>query len=69
MLDVAQVTSIIEVLRMLKQKGIDPIEFIMDGKLYLYDLDPIAMKICLKKIDILLGAEVSHLINVSVGDF
>ena len=41
----------------------------MDGKLYLYDLDPIAMKICLKKIDILLGAEVSDLINVSVGDF
>jgi len=61
---------IIEVLRMLKQKkGIDPIDFIMDGKLYLYDLDPIAMKICLKKIDILLGAEVSDLINVSVGDF
>lgn len=61
---------IIQVLSMLKDtKGIDPIDFIMDGKLYLYDADGIALNICLKKIDILLEVEVSHKINVVHADF
>ncbi|WP_029513330.1 N-6 DNA methylase [Mycoplasmopsis primatum] len=61
---------IIEVLKLIKQnKGIDPIEFIKSKKLYLFDSDPIAMKICLKKIDILFGTQISNQINSLTGDF
>ncbi|ACF07447.1 Probable type I restriction enzyme BthVORF4518P M protein [Metamycoplasma arthritidis] len=61
---------IIEVLDMMKAiKGVDPIDFILKGKLYLYDEDKLALKICLKKIDVLLRANVSSSINVILGDF
>ena len=61
---------IISVLKHMKTlKGINPVEFILDGKLYLYEADPIALKICLKKIDILLKQEVSKLVNTYNGDF
>lgn len=61
---------IIEVLDLMKEKkGIDPIDFILDGKLYLYDMDKIALDICLKKIDVLLEVQVSHKVNAKVGDF
>jgi predicted RNA methylase len=61
---------IIEVLSSLKEKtNIDPIDFILEGKLYLYDIDSLAVDICLAKIDILLGKKVSQKVNVISGDF
>lgn len=61
---------VISVLSALKEKtGIDPIDFIHEGRLYLYDVDSLAVNICLTKIDILLGKKVSQNVNVIIGDF
>lgn len=61
---------IIEVLTQVKTSNLfDVIKFIKDGNLYLYELDALALKICLKKIEILLEENLSNYINVVKGDF
>ncbi len=61
---------IITLLSIMKDKtGIDPVDFIRDGGLYLYDMDSVALEIFLKKIDILFETKVSNYVNKVIGDF
>jgi len=60
---------IIEVLKLMIKRNLSPIEFIRGGNLYLYDYDKLALKICIKKIEILLNFKFSNNINIFLGDF
>jgi len=61
---------IVEVIRQIKEKNLfDIISFIKEGNLYLYDLDGVAIKICIAKIELILGEPLKKYINVTKGDF
>lgn len=61
---------IIEVLRQaMLNDEIDVINFIKNGNLYLYDIDKLALKICVSKIELLLGETLGEYINTIEGDF
>ncbi|MCL2176426.1 MAG: N-6 DNA methylase [Firmicutes bacterium] len=55
--------------QVLKQDLFDILSFIKKGKLFLYDLDKTALKICVTKISLLVGEDVSEYINIYKGNF
>ena len=61
---------IIEVIKQIQiEKLFDINQFIKEGHLYLYDLDPIALDICVAKIELIVGESVKKFINRKCGDF
>src|SRR5690625_44080 len=61
---------IIEVIKEInKTKKLDVVNFIKEGNLYLYDLDLLAIKICVAKIELLLDEDLIDYINIIPGDF
>lgn len=61
---------IIEVVKQVREsKKFDIIDFIKQGKLYLYDFDGLAIKICVAKIELVLGQPLKEYINIIKGDF
>lgn len=61
---------IIEVIRQIKETNkFDIINFIKQRNLYLYDLDGLAIRICIAKIELILGEPLKEFINIKEGDF
>lgn len=61
---------IIEVIKMINEtKKFDIIEFIKKGNLYLYDIDRLALNICVAKIELLLEEQLAEYINLIDSDF
>lgn len=61
---------IIEVIRqIIKEDLFDIVSFIKEGNLYLYDLDKLALEICVAKIELIIGEQLKEYINIIPGDF
>ncbi|MDD4184249.1 MAG: N-6 DNA methylase [Candidatus Izemoplasmatales bacterium] len=61
---------IISVIKTAMKSGqTDIIRRIREGRVWLYDVDPVALSICVVKIEILLQEKVGSLIHVVLGDF